>query len=527
MVINLEKACIGFLIGVLLFCVCNKMFLVEGVTTNKCRDLEGCKGNKVCEDRCTSNNLCLNDTAKVCISVNDPDKCGKDVDGGTGPGFTWCGSEDTPSNCAEAISNAGCIGDQMDNPDGLNPDGLMRCTKCSERAVGEDRSTGECEKYIEEFCTGVPTPPSPPSPPTPPGPTPPAPGPTPPAPGPTPPSPPAPTPPSRGINIVNQPESSVQIVNNTSENPLHIYFKYRDEYLSGGAPWETIDGKTLTKMDLYQDPVGNEFMTRLHAILGPKSIYYELKLYQNESSILRIPNFDPDPHNKFRISPVRYVNELPVKSKDEMPILIESGKDAVGNMSAVDGINFKIKYEINNTEYESVRGKGSKYEPTTIEVTRNPCKDKTKGCRSAFKQVCNENPSALCSGNPEGCTNTGCTDKVFKPAAPGSADTKYPNSENCFHGTCNLIGDVKEYCDTIKIGQCLPPNQTYPPDLQPGQEYNSAPPPSGNGPSPGHYPGCYAENKYTTYCFDYDDNNSSPRFVSPYKMKITYTDLAE
>ena len=66
-------------------------------------------------------------------------------------------------------------------------------------------------------------------------------------------------------------------------------------------------------------------------------------------------------------------------------------------------------------------------------------------------------------------------------------------------------------------------NQTYPPDLKPGQEYN----PARNGPSPGHYPGCYAENKYTTYCFDYDDNNSSPIFVSPYKMKITYTDLAE
>ena len=31
MKINLEKACIGFLIGILLFCVCNKMFLIEGV----------------------------------------------------------------------------------------------------------------------------------------------------------------------------------------------------------------------------------------------------------------------------------------------------------------------------------------------------------------------------------------------------------------------------------------------------------------------------------------------------------------
>ena len=31
MKISLEKACIGFLIGVLLFCVCNKMFLIEGV----------------------------------------------------------------------------------------------------------------------------------------------------------------------------------------------------------------------------------------------------------------------------------------------------------------------------------------------------------------------------------------------------------------------------------------------------------------------------------------------------------------
>lgn len=485
MKISLEKILIGILIGILLFCIGKKMFMVEGVTTNTCHDKQ-CASLKdgereSCETTCNSDRLCFSNNEKVCVPV-EVDKCGKNVAGGTGNGFTWCGSDDTPFDCADAIRRAGCTGDQK------KPEGLAECTACSIGAVGgENRATHECETYIEEFCAGAPTPPSPPS---------------------------------GGINIVDQDDNTVQIVNNTSENPLHIYFKYRDDYLSGGEPWETIDGKTLTEMDLYQDPVGNELMTRLHAILGPQSIYYELKLYQNESSILRIPDFDPDPHNKFRISPVRYVNGLPVLSTEEMPILIEAGKGAVGNMSAVDGINFKIKYEINDTEYESVRGTGLKNGPTTIEVTHNPCKDKTKGCRSAFKQVCNENPSALCSGNPERCANTGCTAEVFKHG-------EYPNSENCFHGTCNLIGDVKKYCDTIKIGQCLPPNQTYPPDLKPGQGYNPAPPPLGNGPSPGHYPGCYAENKYTTYCFDYDDNNSSPKFVSPYKMKITYTDLAE
>ena len=87
--------------------------------------------------------------------------------------------------------------------------------------------------------------------------------------------------------------------------------------------------------------------------------------------------------------------------------------------------------------------------------------------------------------------------------------------------------ELKEYCDTIKTGQCLPPDQEYPPDLIPGQPYNQDPPPAGQGPSPGHYPGCYAENKYSTYCFDFDDNNSSPTFVNPYKIKITFTDISE
>ena len=179
MKINLEKACIGFLIGILLFCVCNKMFLIEGVTMNTCRDNK-CNGNEGCENSCNSDRLCFSNTEKVCVPVNDPDKCGKNVPGGTGSDFTWCGSDDTPFDCAEAISNAGCMGDQK------NPDGLTECAECSERAVGTGRANNECKEYIMEFCAGVPTPPSPPAP----GPTPPSP-PTPPAP-----TPPAPTPPS-------------------------------------------------------------------------------------------------------------------------------------------------------------------------------------------------------------------------------------------------------------------------------------------------------------------------------------------
>ena len=164
MKINLEKACIGFLIGILLFCVCNKMFLIEGVTMNTCRDNQ-CNGNKGCEDSCNEINLCYNPKAKVCTpdGNNAPKpKVACEAAGPPGNNFKWCGSGGQEETCDIAIAKEKCLNDPT----------ITDCRTCVGQHQHESRMAGCTEKYIEDICGNKP----------PPGP----------APGPTPPSPPGP-----------------------------------------------------------------------------------------------------------------------------------------------------------------------------------------------------------------------------------------------------------------------------------------------------------------------------------------------
>jgi hypothetical protein len=531
MKINLEKACIGFLIGILLYCVCNKKFLIEGLTgpVNTCHDNK-CDGNDACKDTCTSDYLCFNERAKVCINV-EKEKCGTNEDGGTGPGFTWCGSGDTPFNCADTISRT-CVGNQKDNPEGLT-----ECAICSETALGRD--VDKCIDVIDNFCvcgralSGENICEAP-----------------------------APGPHSSEINIVDQPELSVQIVNNTTEPWLHIFLQYsnadeiqgvlnscrKEQEERGLSPpvnlpipptkWTIIPDKSVGDSGLYNLSEPNNPNTMQFSDLGKGSRWQKLSLKQGAYVTLNIPDFvDQCP---FRIIPLKALtNDLnpdgsgnrrewcnygalydpnpPIQQRNDCgkSIIIEMGKDAGANMSAVDGVNFKLKAEFS----DAMTQHNSKF--ITTYFNNNPCNDekncitrngKTCGCINPAKlitmgstfnkdNVPGSSPGQHCR-DAKACSGPG---KMFTLGKGPGENIMDEMGHPCYHGTCNLQDKFKTWADDIHDGQCANSDTTYPNEDISGS--------------------CGEGKGYTTYSYDYDDANSLAYFKSPYKMKLTYYDL--
>lgn len=186
-----------------------------------------------------------------------------------------------------------------------------------------------------------------------------------------------------------------------------------------------------------------------------------------------------------------FVNGVP---KDVAPgqqaVLIEGGKDVVADASAVDGINYKIKYELT-----------SEGKIKTTEITTNPCEgldDKYKagtvGCRNPAKVDCNGAASCDCKPGTQNCKFNECSQTLF-----------------------DIPDDLKKYIDSYDGGDANgKPVKTFindPKNLKVGSALAKF---------------CAAVNgvgDFTTYCYDYNDVSSSPWLSSPYKIKVTYSEL--
>lgn len=99
MKINLEKACIGFLIGILLFCVCNKMFMVEGYEVEQCAQgkNERCRDGTLCDN--ISN--CVDPEACICPGGGPPPPSPEEICNDLIPEWCMKDSSDVPYGCAD------------------------------------------------------------------------------------------------------------------------------------------------------------------------------------------------------------------------------------------------------------------------------------------------------------------------------------------------------------------------------------------------------------------------------------------
>ena len=270
----------------------------------------------------------------------------------------------------------------------------------------------------------------------------------------------------------------------TSENPLNVYIQVLDNLPSPN--WSRIDGTGNIGEPAKYGPGGD-----YHANDVGTGVWQIVNLQKNQFIVLKIPDSYASAGIAWSIRPLKYRNNKPCNGAVGdcgMPILIESGEDMVGDMSAVDGVNFLCKYQMT-----------AKKGVTTIDMKNNPCKaidaSSYKGCRNPATDGIFKNDISPCYGptNPKENCQTINTNNHCWCSAP------------CPAGTCNLTGPSKTWCDAIHDGQCANSSSTWI-----GQ----------NGTSK-----CSDNNLFTTYCYSHDDGNSSPHFSSPYKMQITYKDL--
>ena len=327
------------------------------------------------------------------------------------------------------------------------------------------------------------------------------------------------------VKIKDQPDQTIQLVNNTSEDPLHIFLGINVlpfTYSSGtGAISGILD---FTQKGLAWDPLGSVKVS-------------EVKIPIDKYIILTLPKDCKGPGNAFRVSPMKMksgndqfltINDQRCTSKnlnsgigttyckiaEQWPVLLEGGMDVVADASAVDGINFKLKYQLTA---------GDKI--LTMDINQNPCDglgDKYQldvGCRNPVKIDCAKTSMA----DGKDVTADCCTkDQVDNKQEDCISDNQVCRFNDCslklfnvpdgIHNNNYHIWDLGNNDPSNK-----PPVKTFVEDTghliegSPTQKF------------------CTQIHKdvsdFTTYCYDYNDTNSSPTLGSPYKMKLIVSDL--
>jgi hypothetical protein len=311
-------------------------------------------------------------------------------------------------------------------------------------------------------------------------------------------------------DLNDQDPSTMKIINNTSQNYLHIFFEVVTDKNGDKGVWSKHggDGKLYNAVDwskkdgvyswdplgakLAQEgiiPKGKELTVKIPDTNGTAFVVQAIKMTDSNSST---PLVWEDGANRQggTIKKVVY----------QWPVLIEGGKDMVADASAVDGINFKLNYSL--TTHNGVEN---------MVISKNPCKgldDKYKldiGCRNPAKVDCSNledtawhsKDTCSCKAGTQNCAFNECSKLLFN--IPDDKQKQYyhtydggktgPNGEVVklfINDSKNLKNNsLKQFCENIQ----------------------------------------YDSGDFTTYCYDYNDVSSSPTLTSPFKMRVIYTDL--
>ena len=358
-----------------------------------------------------------------------------------------------------------------------------------------------------------------------------------------------------GVPLTTQGESTLQIVNSTSEDPLHVFVQTYDN------AWTKKEGtgNIGTPVDWTTKPSRPAWNP-----LGSKKAS-EIILNKNEYIILNIPD-----DATYVMMPIKFrqkrTNFLTLKDHDDIknivyweqyPILMEGGKDKVLDTSSVDGINFRLKMELTTDDGKT----------TQTFIKSNPCKEKLEsgGCQNPVPKECGVEPSCQCCSATQKCKFNDCSSQFFD--IPNDLAQKYTKSYDCGNPDmcctrllcdpnvctkgCNETGENCKNC--IRDGSCKP-NDCCSLDFCPlecknqcrnvGQCNNATKEQEpvkkfinntanlkdntdlkfycdaiqgGND---------VANGDFVTYCYDYNDLEASKYFKPPYKCKVEYFDLS-
>ena len=183
------------------------------------------------------------------------------------------------------------------------------------------------------------------------------------------------------------------------------------------------------------------------------------------------------------------IEDLHSSQGSQRAVLVEGAQDFVCDISAVDGVNFGVEYRLTSDP----PGSGTVLHTT---MKSNPCTaDKFKldfGCQSPLG--CSI-PTCDCMPGTQKCKFNKCSEDVFD--IPDKL-SKYKSEYDRGNLDTPTIAPVKKFVN--------------------GHHFKS------NHPMI-HY--CDAVNgtgDFTSYCYDYDDTNSSPYLRDPYKIQLRFFD---
>lgn len=377
-------------------------------------------------------------------------------------------------------------------------------------------------------------------------------------------NPPSPLDPGEGDDIIYQPDHSIQIINQTSgllslfifnSDPIYRYDpdsswyntnkKNKEEGVTIFEPVNWGEGKAIA-----WDPLGAENATQVNIEKGKKVILEIPKgLYDPGGEGLR--------KNQFIIKPIKLnttkkideeyqpgdgLHSIKTVVPTQVPNFFELGEGAVSDSSGVDGVNYRIIYEL-TSDY----GISS---PIKTEIKDNPCptsipKDHQLqvGCWNPAKFGClnfeggiDPTATASCQKSSQNCAFNKCSKYFFIDPADNNStyfddhhwhdsdeEKKILNESWAKADTGNRGFDGgKPPWENTWIKENWPKEERMPPvkhyigdwkNIKKGPLYNY----------------CNVLNNpnddFSTYCYDYADQSSSKNLLSPYKVKIIFGDL--
>ena len=379
-------------------------------------------------------------------------------------------------------------------------------------------------------------------------------------------NPPSPLDPGEGDNIRNQKDHTIQIINKTSDvlslfifnsDPIYRYDPKSSWYDTNNGNDE--EGVTIFKPvnwgegeAIAWDPLGAENATQVNIEKGKKVI-------------LEIPKGLHDPYpggeglrkNQFIIKPIKLNTTKKIDEKyhpgdglhsiktvvpTQVPNFFELGEGAVSDSSGVDGVNYRITYEL-TSDY----GISS---PIKTEIKDNPCptsipKDHQLqvGCWNPAKFGClnfeggiDPTATASCQKSSQNCAFNKCSKYFFIDPADNRAyfdDHHWHDSEEekkilneswakADTGNRGFDGGKPPWENTW-IKENWPKEERMPPVKHYIGDWNNIK----GGTNLHNY--CKALNNtdddFSTYCYDYADQSSSKILKTPYKIKIIFGDL--
>ena len=311
-------------------------------------------------------------------------------------------------------------------------------------------------------------------------------------------------------------------INNQSVDYLHVFIcttPWKTKNPDNKLTWNKIGGNGIIGPAIWW---GHDQGTTAFAALGSQ-YSQEVIIKPNDYITLSIPKELNDPTNdQFQLKPLRMnkvvgrswdtflkpsesnstiVNKY-VKSKVDTSILIEAGRDAVGDVSAADGLNYLINYKL--TTCKKPLQASIKNVPLSCKKNGKILEDCVNPQKLKPPEGCGNSASVTCGGD-QICGFNSCSQTLFEIPPTSDPSHKYWKSGSQFpwqpDGGNVDNKPVKSYVEkssNLKKKGLL-------------SDYCSA---------------IHADSEdFTAYCYDYNDEGSSPYFRAPYQIEVTYKDL--